>query len=71
MTARRYNSGYDLESEVEDLDRPANGTSHTTANTSEVRDSSSGRRLKEKPAAEQEPVNFDRVIFAEQVLKPV
>lgn len=30
-----------------------------------------GRRVKERSTAEQEPVNFERVIFAEQVLKPM
>lgn len=57
VTARRYNHGYDVE--------PGFGLSR------ESRLTANGTWAREKTAMEQEPVNYDRVIFAEQVLKPV
>jgi hypothetical protein len=65
VTARRYNSGYDLESETNSLD----GTSLSAGTSTEAR--VAGRRVTERTTGEQEPVNFERVVFAEQVLKPV
>ncbi|GHJ86421.1 hypothetical protein NliqN6_2823 [Naganishia liquefaciens] len=57
VTARRYNHGYDVE--------PGFGLAR------ETRLKGKGSWSREKTAMEQEPVNYDRVIFAEQVLKPV
>jgi hypothetical protein len=51
ITARRYNNGYDLDSEPEHRGDPSSSAASWNG--------------------EKEAVNYERVIFAEQVLKPM